>query len=103
MHSSKIVRTRCFKLCSNKKRNCKAKGLIEWTLDESILNELSDLDAILDPENWSMMDHSDTVHTCRDDVNVHPWYSTRLNFAREFRDLKAKLNNTDAGPSWRGI
>ena len=58
---TQILRTRCFK----GNRSCKAKGLTEWLGDRKILSDFTDINAILNDENWRIHSHPDTVHCPR--------------------------------------
>lgn len=77
-----IMRFRCFKTAN--KQSCRAKANIEWLLEQKILDDFKDIEAILNPDNWRIREHPHTVHSC--DSPVMPFHSDRQNFGNGYRN-----------------
>ena len=92
---TQILRTRCFK----GNRSCKAKGLTEWLGDRKILSDFTDINAILNDENWRIHSHPDTVHTC--DSPVMPFHSDRQNYSNYYRKMKTEMNDQNGKVAWK--
>ena len=60
LKNSNILRLRCLKRDPIKKAACKAKGNVKWLKERQILDDFTDLNLILDPDNWEITAHSDT-------------------------------------------
>ena len=80
--NTSILQTRC-----TKGKSCKAKGLVEWLRDLNVLTDFTDIEAILNADNWCIRAHPDTVHTCGS--SVMPFHSDRQK--REMNDPNGKV------------
>ena len=90
------MRFRCSKTAN--KQSCRAKANIEL-LEQNILDDFKDIEAILNPDNWRIREHPHTVHSC--DSPVMSFQSDRQNFGNGYRKLKIEMNDSNGSSAWK--
>ena len=84
------------KLCC-KIRSCKATVHIRCS-DLNLLDK-HDLEALLNPNIWTLGDHKNANHTCN--MPVPPYMSDKKNFSHLYKELKLDLNDLNGETAWK--